>query len=113
MVVTGRRCHCARPCYGGGRMTQWRRSLFLAGLISLSACTDSIAPPVPPPAPPPPPPAPPPPGVASKLALSVQPGTATAGVAMSPLAVTIEDSSGKTVTSATSVVTVALDTNAG
>jgi len=49
--------------------------------------------------------------VPAKLAFTVQPTNATAGSAFTPaLTVTIEDSSGHPVTSATNVVTVAIDT---
>ena len=48
--------------------------------------------------------------VATKLAFTVQPGTAAAGAAIAPVQVAIQDASGNTVTSATTGVTVALGT---
>src|SRR6516225_7448989 len=48
-----------------------------------------------------------------KLAFSVQPNGAFAGVAMKPLAVTVQDGLGNTVSSASMNITVAIGTNAG
>jgi alpha-tubulin suppressor-like RCC1 family protein len=54
------------------------------------------------------------PPVASKLAFTVQPTNATAGVALAPaVVVTIEDESGHPVTNATNTVTASIETNAG
>lgn len=68
---------------------------WLVGALMLAACTDSTAPPV-----------------AVKLAFTVQPSNATAGVAIGPAVVmAIEDASGNTVTGAANVVTVSIGTN--
>src|SRR5512140_1021616 len=53
-------------------------------------------------------------GVASKLAFTVQPTSATAGSAISPsVQVTVQDASGNTVTTSTAIITVAIGTNPG
>ena len=80
-------------------MSQLRRWWLVGvGAFIAAACSESL---------PPPPPA-------VQLAFTVQPSSATAGVAISPVvAVAIEDASGHTVTSATDVVTMTIATNAG
>src|SRR6185369_12571340 len=51
---------------------------------------------------------------ASKLVFSVQPTSATAGVALSPaVQVTVQDAFGNTATSSTASITVAIGTNPG
>jgi hypothetical protein len=51
-------------------------------------------------------------GPPAKLAFTVQPGNAAAGSSISPaVAVSIEDASGNVVTTATTMVTIALGTN--
>src|SRR5206468_968851 len=53
------------------------------------------------------------PAAASKLAFTVQPSNAVAGVAIAPaLQIAVQDSFGNTVTSSTASITVALETNA-
>src|SRR6266480_5534210 len=74
----------------------WSRLLLTACTLALGACAASS-----------------PTGtssVATKLAFTVQPGTAAAGAAIAPVQVAIQDASGNTVTSATTGVTVALGT---
>jgi alpha-tubulin suppressor-like RCC1 family protein len=67
---------------------------WLVGALMLAACTDSTSPPA-----------------AAKLSFTVQPSDAMVGVAISPaVTVAIQDASGKTVRSATDVVSLAIST---
>src|SRR6266566_2803562 len=75
--------------------------------IALGGCSGSSAGPVPPPPPPPPPPP-----AAAKLAFIGQPSNAVAGAANTPaVQVAVQDAQGKTVTTATTSITVAIGTN--
>src|SRR5439155_556136 len=79
----------------------WRRLLARAVLLGVAACNETE-------------PSLTGPGQATKLVFTVQPGTATAGTAISPaVLVAIQDASGRVVTAATNVVTVAIETNPG
>jgi len=79
----------------GNSGKQW---LACAVGLAVVACTDAIAPPPPP----------------VKVAFTVQPSNATAGVAIDPVVtVAIQDASGDLVPSATNVVTVTIGTNPG
>lgn len=70
---------------------------WLVGAVMLAACTDSTAPPA-----------------AAKLAFTMQPSSATAGVAIDPgVTVAIQNEAGDLVPDAANVVTVAIEKNAG
>lgn len=77
------------------RLPSIKESVLIAASLAALACNDATGP-----------------GGPAKLAFTTQPGAATAALPIAPaIVVTVQDAAGHVVTTATSVITLALDTN--